>query len=161
MYLNLLHLLHQFMKLIKIITFLKIEFAKKALKVITNVEILFIRWFCSLFNALLINFLNRCNKCRIIFMTKTLTLELLFIFFKCWKNVVFVKILFDLIQYIKCTYVRIINLKSYENWSKTMPSSLWLKKYTFKLNTLYYNKRFHYYEIHYFQRRLYKADKKR
>ena len=42
-YLILLHLLHQFKKLIKIATFLKTKFAKKTLKVIKNVEILFIR----------------------------------------------------------------------------------------------------------------------
>ena len=72
------------------------------------------------------------------FYDKNAKFRVSFHFFNCRKNVVFVKILFDLIKYIKCTHVRTINLKSYENRSKTMPSSLWLKKYIFKLNTLYY-----------------------
>ena len=42
-YLILLHLLYQFKKFIKIATFLNTKFAKKALKVIMNVKIMFIR----------------------------------------------------------------------------------------------------------------------
>ena len=71
------------------------------------------------------------------FYDKNAKFRVSFHFFNCKKNVVFVKILFNLIKYIKCTHVRTLDLKSYENKSKNMPSSLWLKKYTFKLNTLY------------------------
>ena len=59
-------------------------------------------------------------------------------FLNCEKDAVSFRILFDLIKYIKFTHVRTLSLKFYENRSKNMPSSLWLKKYTFKLNTLYH-----------------------